>query len=171
MTEVVRSPAWPDGGGPLRFLPALLFRSDRPWLTIPLAWLLTLAGSFVLGLAIAYLVPEAEEPDLGNSAIVVFIGVVILSPLIESLIMGGLIDMLMQRLRAWQAVLVSAAGWGVVHSLFAPAWGLIIWWPFLIFSIIFVTWRPRGLWFAVGMATLVHALQNSLPAIAIVMGL
>lgn len=165
------SQPWPEGRGPLRFLPALLFRSDRPLLTIPLAWLLALAGSFAIGLAAAYLVPEAKEPDLGSSAIIVFIGVVILSPLIESLIMGGIIDMLMKHLHAWQAVLVSATGWGVVHSLFAPVWGLIIWWPFLIFSIIFVTWRPRGLWFAVGMATLVHALQNSLPAIAIVMGL
>jgi membrane protease YdiL (CAAX protease family) len=148
----------------------LLFRSDRPFLTIPLAWLLSLAGSFALGMTMAYFVPEAEQPDLGNSAIIVFIGVVILSPLIESLIMGGVIDMLLKRLPPWQAVLVSAAGWGAVHSLFTPIWGLVIWWPFLIFSIIFVTWRPYGLWFAVGVATFVHALQNSLPAIAIVMG-
>lgn len=171
MTDEVRNQPWLDGRGPLAFLPGLLFRSDRPLLTLPLAWLLSIGGSLLLGVAIAFIAPDAEAPDLGGApAIFVLIGVAILSPLAESLIMGGFIDLLMKRLRAWQAVLVSAATWGVLHSLMTPTWGLAIWWPFLIFSTIFVTWRPRGFWVAVLMAAIVHGLQNLFPAIAIVMG-
>lgn len=172
MTEFARSPSWHHGRGPLAFLPELLFRSDRPLLTLPLAWALSLAGSLLLGMAIAYIAPGAETPDLGGApALVVLVGVALLAPLIESLIMGGVLDLLLRWMRAWQAVLVSAAGWGVAHSLSTPSWGLVIWWPFLIFSTIFVTWRPRGFWVAVLAAALVHGLQNLLPAIAIVAGL
>lgn len=172
MTEVVRSPAWHDGRGPLAFLPDLLFRNDRPFLTIPLAWALSIGVSLLLGMAIATIVPEAEAPDFGGaSPLVVMIGVAVFAPLVESLIMGGVIQLLLRWLGAWQAVLVSAAGWGVAHSLSTPTWGMVIWWPFLIFSTIFVTWRPRGFWIAVLMAALVHALQNLFPAIAIILGL
>ncbi|RHW17049.1 hypothetical protein D1610_13075 [Sphingomonas gilva] len=170
MTEVAFAPAWQHGRGPLAILPGLLFRSDRPYLTIALAWLLSIGGSMALGAAIALIVPEAEAPELGNNIAVVLIGVVVLSPLIESLIMGGVIDLLLRWLRPWQAVLASAAAWGGVHSLMAATWGLVIWWPFLIFSTIFVTWRPRGFWIAMLMAATVHALQNLFPAIAIVLG-
>lgn len=171
MTEVVRSEPWHDGRGALAFLPGLLFRSDRPFLTLPLAWLLSIGGSLLLGVAISFIMPEAEAPDLGGaSPIVVLIGVAVLSPLVESLIMGGFIDLLMKWLHAWQAVLVSAVTWGVLHSLMTPTWGLAIWWPFLIFSTIFITWRTRGFWIAVLMAAIVHGLQNLFPAIAIVMG-
>jgi membrane protease YdiL (CAAX protease family) len=171
LTEVVRSEPWHDGRGALAFLPGLLFRSDRPFLTLPLAWLLSIGGSLLLGVAISFIMPEAEAPDLGGaSPIVVLIGVAVLSPLVESLIMGGFIDLLMKWLHAWQAVLVSAVTWGVLHSLMTPTWGLAIWWPFLIFSTIFITWRTRGFWIAVLMAAIVHGLQNLFPAIAIVMG-
>lgn len=166
------SPAWHEGRGPLAFLPDLLFRNDRPFLTLPLAWVLSIGISLLLGMAIATIVPEAEAPDLGGaSPLVVMIGVAVLAPLVESLIMGGVIQLLLRWLSAWQAVLVSAAGWGVAHSLSTPTWGMVIWWPFLIFSTIFVTWRPRGFWVAVLMAALVHGLQNVFPAIAIISGL
>jgi hypothetical protein len=172
LTEVVRSPAWHDGRGPLAFLPDLLFRNDRPFLTIPLAWVLSIGVSLLLGAAIAIFVPDAETPNLGGAPpLVVMIGVAIFAPLVESMIMGGVIQLLLRWLSAWQAVLVSAAGWGIAHSLSTPTWGMVIWWPFLIFSTIFVTWRPRGFWVAVVMAALVHGLQNLFPAIAIVLGL
>lgn len=172
MTEAVRSTSWSDGRGPLAILPDLLFRNDRPFLTIPLAWVLSIGISLLLGLAIATVAPGAEAPDLGGAPpLVIMIGVALVAPLVESVIMGGVMQLLLRWLGAWQAVLVSAAGWGVAHSLSTPTWGLVIWWPFLIFSIIFVTWRPRGFWVAVLMAALVHGLQNLFPAIAIISGL
>jgi membrane protease YdiL (CAAX protease family) len=68
------------------------------------------------------------------------------------------------------AVLLSSVGWGIAHSLQSPPWGLVIWWPFLIFSITFLTWRRRSLGVAFALPMLVHALQNLGPALLMVSG-
>ena len=65
------------------------------------------------------------------------------------------------------AVLVSAAGWAVFHSLEVPIWGLVVWWPFLVFSTLFVTWQRRSLFAAFLMPAIVHALNNLLPALSV----
>ena len=62
-------------------------------------------------------------------------------------------------------VILSSIGWGIAHSLAAPIWGLIIWWPFLIFSTLYVTWRVKGKLNAVALVAIVHALNNFLPAL------
>ena len=69
------------------------------------------------------------------------------------------------------AVVVSAAGWGIAHSTAAPGWGLVIWWPFVIFSTLFLTWRKRSTLAAIGMATAAHAAHNLLPSLLLVSGL
>ncbi len=46
----------------------------------------------------------------------------------------------------------------------------MIWWPFLIFSTLYVTWRPHGAWRAMAIVASVHILQNLFPALLIVMG-
>jgi hypothetical protein len=56
----------------------------------------------------------------------------------------------------------------VAHSLQAPAWGLVIWWPFLIFSTVFLVWRERSLLGAFALVSLLHALHNLLPALRLV---
>jgi hypothetical protein len=66
-------------------------------------------------------------------------------------------------------VLTSAAGWGGPFAP-APVWGLVIWWPFLIFSTLFVVWRQRGFWAGVGVAAATHALQNLGPGWTIAFG-
>ena len=58
------------------------------------------------------------------------------------------------------AVIASALGWGITHSTDTLIWGLVIWWPFLIFSTLFVTWRQRSLALAFAMPMLAHALHN-----------
>ena len=159
---------WVGGRGPLRFLPGLLFVDERPARTVLVAFLLTIAGSFLLGLAVTWFAPEGAGPDLGGaSAPVLLIGLALVSPFLETLLMGGLLDLLSRGLTAWRAAAVSAVLWGVLHSLLAPLWGVVIWWPFLIFSVVWLTWRPRGFWVAVLIVTAVHALQNLGPAVAI----
>jgi hypothetical protein len=51
----------------------------------------------------------------------------------------------------------------------APAWGLVIWWPFLIFSVLFVAWRQRSWAAGLGVAATTHALQNLGPALALLL--
>jgi hypothetical protein len=67
-------------------------------------------------------------------------------------------------------VIASAAAWGVLHSIAAPVWGLVIWWPFLIFSTLFVVWRGRSLALAFVVPMLAHGLQNLLPALLVATG-
>ena len=163
--------ASPEDRGPLRFLPALLFEDRRPALTILVAWALTLAGSVALGFLLSRIAPQGAGPNFGKApAWMLLIGIALFSPIVETLMMGGLLALLGRWLRPWRAVVASAALWGVFHSLLAPLWGLVVWWPFLIFSTLFVTWRRRGFWTAVAIAASVHVLQNAIPAVAAMLG-
>ena len=90
---------------------------------------------------------------------------VIVSPLIETLIMAAILELLLRFLPPVAAIVLSAIGWGIAHSMVAPAWGLVIWWPFLIFSTLYVTWSKRSIWMAVAIVFAVHALQNLGPAL------
>lgn len=160
---------WGAGRGPLRVLPALLFADRRPVLSILVAFALTIAGSFLLGALVTQLAPEGAGPDLGGAPpLVLLVGLALVSPFLETLLMGGILGLLIRRMRAWQAAVASAAIWGVLHSLLATWWGVVVWWPFLIFSVVWITWRPRGWWTATVIVTAVHALQNLGPAIAII---
>ena len=159
---------WLEGRGPLGFLPSILFADRRPVLVVLLAFVLTIAGSFVLGALVTQVAGDGVGPDLGKAPpVVLLIGLALVSPLLETLLMGGIIDLLRRWMGGWQAAVASAAIWGVLHSLLASWWGAVIWWPFLIFSIVWLTWRPRGFWVAAALVTSVHVLQNLGPAIAI----
>ncbi|MGP7796179.1 hypothetical protein [Sphingomonas sp. CLY1604] len=169
--DTTTAPAWRRGRGPLRVLPALLFRDRQPWLAILVGWVLTIAGSTALSFVIAHLVPDHAGPDLGDtSAPVKLFLIALFSPVIETLVMAAILAVLLRLLGAWQAVVASAAIWGVLHSLASPWWGAVIWWPFLIFSTLYVTWRRRGFWRAAALVAAVHILQNVFPAILIVTG-
>ena len=165
------SSGWQAGRGPLAILPLALFRDSRPWLAILIGWMLTIAGSTMLSYAIAWLVPDNAGPDLGDASAPVKLFLIAgFSPVVETLLMAAILAILLRVLAGWQAAVASAAIWGVLHSLAAPLWGAVIWWPFLIFSTLYVTWRPRGFWTAVGIVIAVHVLQNVFPALLIVLG-
>lgn len=149
----------------LRFLPQFLFDNRRsPLGYIPKAWLLVFLPSAVLAAVVNTLAPAAEQPELGSGWPMLF-GVILFAPFVETLIMAGVIQLLSRFLSAPLTAVASAAGWGVAHSLAAPIWGLVIWWPFLIFSLAYLTWRPHGFWKAVAIVTAIHALQNAFPAL------
>lgn len=95
---------------------------------------------------------------------------VLFSPIFETLIMGGVLLVLLRFLTPTWAVVASAIAWGGLHSLAAPVWGLIIWWPFLVFSTLFVAWRGRSLTLAFVMPMTVHMLQNLPPALLVASG-
>ncbi len=163
------SAGWQEGRGPLAILPRLLFHHERPWLAILVGWVLTIVGSSLLSYGVAYLAPDTAGPDLGDTsgAVKLFL-IALFSPVVETLIMAAILTILLRLLNGWQAVIASAALWGVLHSLASPLWGAVIWWPFLIFSTLYVTWRPQGFWKAVAIVSSVHVLQNLFPALLIV---
>jgi hypothetical protein len=142
----------------------------RPLLTIFIAYLLSIAGSLLLATIIGSIVPDAETPNFGwlmgrgLFTIAVLSGIV---PLIETLILAATTSLLLLFVRPTHAILLSSLGWAIAHSYQAPIWGLVIFWPFIIFTTLYVVWKQRSIVWGVFMAFAVHALQNLIPAIMI----
>ena len=153
----------------LRLLPALVTTPRRPWLIIPIAWLVSFGGSIALAALVQRLAPNAQSVEIpkGLPPLLVIFAFAIFSPVLESILMGLGLKLLMRWLTPGVAIVVSAVTWGILHSLQVPVWGLAIWWPFLVFSTLFVVWQQRGFWVGVAVASAVHFLQNIGPSLAI----
>lgn len=155
----------------LSFLPRAIREPRRPWLAIIVGWLTAIVPSLLLAALVSRLFPQLPGPEFNMDPIISIIAIVIVSPLLETLIMAGALSLLLRLMPATAAILVSAVGWGLAHSALAPAWGLVIWWPFLVFSTLYVVWRQRSLAAAIAVPATVHALQNLGPALMISGGL
>ena len=151
----------------LKWLPAALLEPRRAWLAIPTGWACAFFPSLALSWLTAQFLPHAARPEFDMSGGMALFLLVLFAPLTETLIMAVVLQALLRFMTPSTAILLSAAGWGLAHSSQALAWGLVIWWPFLIFSTLFVVWRQRGFWVAVLVAASAHALQNLGPALII----
>jgi hypothetical protein len=151
----------------LKFLPAPLREPRRAWLAIIMGAALTLLGSVILAMISKAVAPELPTPAFPMKGPLALFMLVVFAPVLETLIMAGFLTIFLRFLRPATAILLSAAGWGVAHSLEALGWGLVIWWPFLIFSTLYVVWRQRGFLAGIGVAATTHALQNLGPALKV----
>ena len=126
-----------------------------------------MAGSLALSALSAFILPDLATPQFPKvSAGLLLFMLVFFAPFVETLIMAAAIEVMLRlRIPPPAAIVLSSLGWGVAHSLQAAAWGLVIWWPFLIFSALYVTWSRRSAWAGVGIVFVVHALQNLGPAL------
>jgi membrane protease YdiL (CAAX protease family) len=154
----------------LRYLPAAIRTPERPFRAIAVGWLTAFSVSILFAYLGSRLLPGAKPPEFHVSGGLALFALVIFSPVLETLLMGIVLLVLLRLLPATLAILVSAIGWGIAHSTVAPIWGVVIWWPFLVFSTLFVTWRRRSLWLAFAIPMCVHALQNLIPAGLIAFG-
>ena len=126
---------------------------------------MTTLPALLLSALVASLIPKAPGPEFGAVSLDLFLRLVVMAPLLETLIMAGVLELLLLALPPKWAVAASSLGWGLAHSLIAVAWGLVIWWPFLIFSTLYVTWRGQGRGRAIAIVFAVHALNNLGPAL------
>lgn len=154
---------------PVTFLPHALREPRRPLRALAVAWATAFLPTMALGAAVSALLPAGAVPKLPPVDANLFWLIVVAAPLAETLVMGAALVVLRLVFSPTVAVLLSAIGWGIAHSTAAPAWGLVIWWPFLIFSTIFLTWRSRSLLAALGLAAATHALHNLLPALVLLL--
>ena len=154
----------------LKFLPQRLFVSDRPLSYLALAWPLVTIPALLLSAGATALLGEGANPNFPQRGLNLVAALVLVAPMLETLIMGAVLEVLRRIVRFAPAVLLSALGWGIAHSLSAPAWGLVIWWPFLIFSAAFLVWRPRGFWAAWALVSTLHGLNNLPPALLVAFG-
>ena len=153
-------------------MPALL-EPRRPVRAILVGWLLTTIPALLLSFLVQTLLPEAAGPSFQMNGWSTIAVLVVFAPLVETLIMAAVLEVLLLALPPRFAIAASSLGWGMAHSLTAWAWGLVIWWPFLIFSTLYVTWRGwgresgrgQGQLMAIGIVFAVHALNNLGPAL------
>lgn len=153
--------------GLLSWLPAPVRVPRNAWATILVAWPTALLPSILLSALAAALFPTVPGPTFNSSGPTAFLLLAVFSPVVETLIMAGVLSLLLKFAGPANAIIGSAVGWGVAHSLAAPAWGLVIWWPFLVFSTLFVVWRDRSIWLALAVPAAVHMLQNVGPAMIV----
>lgn len=140
-------------------------------LSLTVAWATAFVPSLALVAAVSVLIPDAAGPQFPTADPNLFWLIVIAAPLLETLLMGAALMLMRLFVSPTAAVMISAVGWAAAHSAMAPVWGLVIWWPFLVFSTIFLTWRGRSVLAALGMAAATHALHNLLPAVLLVAAL
>jgi hypothetical protein len=132
---------------------------------ILVGWPLALLPSLALSVVANQLFPHIAGPSFEGRGPAIFVLLVLFSPILETLLMAAALSVLLRVVSPTIAVLASAMGWGVAHSLAAPSWGLVIWWPFLVFSTLFVVWKDRSIWLSLGVPAAVHMLQNLGPAL------
>jgi hypothetical protein len=129
------------------------------------AWALALVPAIVLSIVLNLLFPQVEDPPLDgvmrSGFVTVILIVVLLGPLLETLMMWPVIALLSTFIKAtWAIAVLSALLWAVFHSLQAPLWGAVIFWPFVVFSIAFTEWRKKSVWNAILVTFMIHGLQN-----------
>lgn len=158
MTDETAVPALPAY---LAWLPDFLFETDENRLRYVLkAWLLALLPSIALSALVRLAAPDAGAPSFPYDADLLILLLVFVGPALETLLMAVPLLLLQRLWGPGPAVVGSALIWAVLHSLQRPAWGLVIWWPFLIMSIAFLTWRRDDVFTALAIAFAIHALQN-----------
>ncbi|HEX4736203.1 MAG TPA: hypothetical protein VH331_01445 [Allosphingosinicella sp.] len=145
----------------LGFLPDFLFDVDRrPERYILKAWLLALGPSILLSIVVNLIFHPQTQPDLRLHGIGDILLIVVASPVIETFILALVLAGLTRLFSAGPAAAASAVLWGLAHSSAAPVWGLVVWWPFLVMSIAWLTWLHAGFLRAIFVTVSIHALQN-----------
>jgi hypothetical protein len=129
-----------------------------------LAWLLCIIPSLALAFLVQSFAPKLDMPEFPIKGLVGFLSLAVFAPIVETFILAAFVSLFRKVFSPTVSVFLSAAGWGIAHSIQASAWGLIVWWPFLIMSMLFLVWRERGFWIAIAIPAAVHMLQNAAPA-------
>jgi len=155
----------------LRLLPAFIADTghSRP-LYVLKGWILTLLPSLLLAALVSIVSStffgEPQKPEFPKVAapLLLFL-LVVFAPVVETLIMVPPLLVMNRLFGPAPAAALSAIGWGIGHSLQAPTWGLVIWWPFFVFSAIILAWRGKSLITGVLIVMAIHGMQNAVPAL------
>jgi membrane protease YdiL (CAAX protease family) len=156
--------------GPLSFLPRAVREPRNPVQALAITWLTTFIPSILLAGIIGQIVPNVPQPQFNVTGPMAVFMLAVFAPVVETLIMGTVLLVLLRLFSPTAAILLSALGWGIAHSLAAPTWGLVIWWPFLVLSTLFVAWRRHSLGAAFAMPMIAHGLHNLPTALLVAYG-
>jgi hypothetical protein len=173
MSDMIELPA-PPRPLHLRLLPAFIADTQQPKVLYVLkGWLLTLLPSLVLaalvGIVFTALFGEPKEPEFPKvgAPLLIFL-LVVFAPVLETLVMVPPLLILNRLFGPAPAAALSALGWAIAHSMKAPIWGFVIWWPFFVFSAIILAWRRKGLMTGMLIVMAIHGMQNAVPALMLI---
>jgi hypothetical protein len=94
-------------------------------------------------------------------------GVILFGPLLESLILVGVIELLRWvRSPVWSQIVAAALVLGFLHSTAWRAWGFIVAADFGIQAFSYLYWRAAGFRTAFTVVFSIHALHNLVPALS-----
>lgn len=140
---------------------ALFDTSQAPSVYIVKAFGISIIPIMLLAFILLSIFPEAQEPEYSTIGVSAYFGAVIFSPLVETLLLWGIILIISNFIKStWGIAILSAFICGVFHSLLAPMWGVIIFWSFVVFSISFIEWRKISKKSAFFITMSIHMCQN-----------
>lgn len=143
--------------------------TQPPYKYVWRAALISFIPSILIGMVVSGLAPD-NGPTFEGSTVSIVIGVVLLSPLIETLLMIPILWIIKRFTQNLITLAISSAvTWAVLHSLAAPAWGFSVVWAFFVFSLSFLVWDQKSRKHAILVTTSIHMCQNLIPALAIIM--
>lgn len=151
------------------------------WRYVVRMGLISLVPSLLIGVVIFVILSEFTDSPLeygpqydeGSplSGLALFFSVVVIGPAIETLLMSAVLwGLSFITRKVVHLAVLSAVVWAMLHSLMAPIWGLVIAWPFYVFSRAYLAWRPYGWWKSVGITSCIHMFQNLLPGLILSIG-
>ena len=108
---------------------------------------------------------ENQVKEMGPGGMLLF--VLILAPIIETLLLAGMLWLTRRVVRsALAAVAICAVVWGLLHLGNGLTVPFAVTWPFFVFGCAYIAWRPHGWFKAISASAAIHFLQNLLPAFA-----
>ena len=130
------------------------------------AFLISAIPSLALAWMLWLLFPDAESPSITYEGglmplLILFVSIVIFGPLLETSIMRFFIFLIRKvTQKLWPITFLSAFIWAVLHSLSVPLWGVVAFWPFVVFTISFQVWREVSINHALLITSAIHGCHN-----------
>ena len=95
------------------------------------------------------------EASFGDS-----FGAVVLAPVLETLLLAGMLAVLPSRWSIVSRAAVAGVAWGVLHGLQAPLWFFAPTFAFFVYACGYLAWRPVSFTRGFAAAAVPHALNN-----------
>lgn len=153
-----------------KWIPDRLRYPQSVWLTLIVAPILTLGIGSLLSYLVQLAAPGLAGPEFPDAHwLVTFTSIVIVSPVLETFFMAGVYALSRRFTGVGGSIIVTTIICAICHSLLAPAWGLVIWWPFMVFTTIYAIWRQVSFGAGLAMGMAAHALNNLPPTIALIL--
>lgn len=147
---------------------------------VAIAWLVCTPVALAVGWVAGHFLGGADISQVPKlQTLTQRLAAVLIGPLVESMLMVVVFAVLERLLpqRVWPdhrtmlLTLFSALFWSAVHGVVSIGWGVVTFWPFVVFSFMFLRWERQSLIQGIAAATSVHVLHNaSAVALGIVLG-